>query len=247
MRLLIANPNTTQSVTDTIAAAARAAAAPGTEIVAATARFGARVIGTRAEMAIAEHAALDLLAREAAGCDAAIIGASIDSGLRAAREMLAIPVLGLTESALHVACLLGGRFGAVTLSRRSAYPLREMVEGYGLAARCGGIRAAEAGPLDLLHAPGRVAELIVAEAESLIAQDMVDVIVLIGAVMAGMPARVQPRLPVPVIEGVSCAVALAESLARLRLPKPRAGGYAALPPRDLVGVDPALAARFTGS
>jgi allantoin racemase len=247
MRILLANPNTTAAVTDTIAAAARAVAAPGTEIVAATARFGARVIGTRAEMAIAEHASLDLLAREGEGCDAAIIGASIDSGLRAAREMLAVPVLGLTESALHVACLVGGRFGAVTLSRRSAYPLREMIEGYGLAARCGGLRAVDANPLDLLNAPERVAELIVVQAESLIERDMVDVVVLIGAVMAPMPARVQPRLPVPVVEGVSSAVALAESLVRLRLPKPRAGGYATLPARELVGVDPALMARFSGS
>ncbi len=244
MRLLLANPNTTEAVTDTIAAAARAVAAPGTEIVPATARFGARVIGTRAEMAIAEHAALDVIARESAGCDAVIIGASIDSGLRAAREMLSVPVLGLTESALHVACLAGGRFGTVTLSRRSAYPLREMVEGYGLMSRCGGMRTADANPLDLLAAPDRVADLIVAEAERLIADDMVDVIVLIGAVMAAMPARVQPRLKVPVIEGVSCAVALAESLVRLKLPKAAAGGYAALPRRELVGVDTALAARF---
>jgi len=246
VRLLLANPNTTAAVTDAIAGAARAAAAPGTEIVPATARFGARVIGTRAEMAIAEHAALDLLAREADGCDAVIIGASVDSGLRAAREMLAVPVLGLTESALHVACLTGGRFGTVTLSSRSAYPLREMMEGYGLASRCGGMRAADASPLDLLAAPERVADLILAEAERMIADDMVDVIVLIGAVMAAMPARVQPRLPVPVIEGVRCAVALAESLVRLALPKPSVGGYAALPKRDVTGVDAALAARFAG-
>lgn len=246
MRILLANPNTTQAVTDTIAAAARAVAAPGTTIVPVTARFGARVIGTRSEIAIAEHAALDLLAREAGGCDAAIIGASVDSALRAAREMFAIPVLAITESALHVACLTGGRFGIVSLSRRTAHPLREMVAGYGLAARFGGLRAIESTPLDLLAAPDRLAELIAAAAESLIAEDMVDCIVLIGAVMAGMPARVQPRLPVPVIEGVSSAVVLAQSLVRLALPKPREGGYAALPARELVGVDPALAARFTG-
>ncbi len=244
MRLLLANPNTTQAVTGTIAAAARAVAAPGTEIVPATARFGARVIGTRTEMAIAEHASLDLLARESDGCDAVVIGASIDSGLRAAREMLAVPVLGLTESALHVACLTGGRFGTITLSRRSAYPLREMVEAYGLMGRCGGMRAVDANPLDLLAAPEKIAAMIVEQAGDLLARDMVDVIVLIGAVMAAMPARVQPHVPVPVIEGVSCAVALAESLVRLRLPKAQAGGYAGLPKRDLIGVDPALAARF---
>jgi allantoin racemase len=246
MRILLANPNTTQAVTDTIAAAARAVASPGTEIVPATARFGPRIIGTRAELAIAEHGALDVLARESTGCDAAIVGASVDSALRAAREMFAFPVLGLTESALHVACLAGGRFGAVTLSHRSTYPLREMVEGYGLMARCGGIRAADASPHDLLAAPDRVADLIVAEARILIEQSMVDVIALIGAVMAQMVPRVQPHLPVPVVEGVSAAVALAEAMVRLRLPKARAGGYAALPKRELVGIDPALAARFSG-
>jgi allantoin racemase len=244
MRLLLANPNTTQAVTDTIAERARAVAAAGTEIVAVTARFGARVIGTRTEGAIAEHAALDLIAREAGGCDAVIIGASIDSGLRAAREMLAVPVLGLTESALHVACLTGPRFGTVTLSRRSNHVLREMVESYGLISRCAGLRAVDASPLDLLADPARVAALIAAEAADLVTRDMVDVVVLVGAVMAHMCDRVQPLVEVPVIEGVSCAVALAESLTRLRLPKARAGGYAALPARELVGVDTALAGRF---
>jgi allantoin racemase len=246
MRILLANPNTTQAVTDMVATAARAAASPGTEIVPATASFGPRIIGTRAEMAIAQHGLLDLLARESGGCDAAIIGASVDSALLAAREMFAFPVLGLTESALHIACLVGARFGAVTLSRRSAYPLREMIEGYGLLSRCGGIRAADATPHDLLAAPERVADLIVAEAQILVEQGMVDVIVLVGAVMAQMVPRVQPHVPVPVVEGVSCAVSLAETLVRLRLPKAHAGSCAALPRRELVGVGPALAARFAG-
>jgi allantoin racemase len=247
LRILLANPNTTQAVTDMIAAGARAAASPGTEIVPVTGRFGARIIGTRAEMAIAEHACLDLLARESAGCDAAIIGASVDSAVRAAREMFAFPVMAITEAALHVACLVGGRFGTVTLSHRSAYPLREMVEGYGLSSRCGGMRAADATPHDMLAAPDRVAEMIVAEAHTLVEQQMVDVIVLIGAVMAPMAARVQPHVKVPVVEGVSSAVALAEAMARLRLPKARAGGYGAPPKRELVGVDPALAARLSGA
>ena len=246
MRLLLANPNTTQAVTDTIAAAARDAASAGTDIKAVTGRFGGRVIGTRTEMAIAEHAALDLLAREADGCEAAIIGASVDSGLRAAREMLAVPVLGLTESALHVACLTGARFGTVTLSRRSFYPLREMIEGYGLLTRCGGMRLVDVSPLDLLAAPDKVGALIAEQASDLVVRDMVDVIVLIGAVMAPMPALVQPRVAVPVVEGVRSAVVLAEAMARLRLPKPRDGSYAALPAREVVGIDPALAARFAG-
>lgn len=246
MLLLLANPNTSQGVTDAVAAAARAAASVGTEIQPATARFGARVIGSRAELAVAEHASLDLIASKAAGCDAVIVAASTDSGLRAAREMLAVPVLGLTESALHVACLSGARFATVTLSRRSGYLVREMVDGYGLGARCFAQRAVDATPMQLLERPDEVAEMIAAAAVAAVDEHGADVIVLVGAVMAAIAARVQARVPVPVVEGVSCAVALAEALVRLRLPKATAGSYAALPARATTGLGDALAGRLKG-
>lgn len=240
MRILLANPNTSESVTEAMAAVARRMASPGVEIKPATARFGARVIGTRSEMAVAEHASLSLLAAEADGCDAVIIGASLDSALRAAREMLAVPVLGLTESVLHVACLHGVRFGAVTTSGRSAATLREMIELYGLAGRCAGIGTLATTPLAILADPGAMAAAV-GEAVAGLVEQGADVVVLIGAVMADMPARVQAD--VPVLEGVSCAVALAEAMVRLGVKKGRGAG---LPQRDVVGLDPALAARFAG-
>lgn len=46
MRLLLVNANTSEFVTAKVADAARRAAAPGTEIVPVTGRFGARVIAT---------------------------------------------------------------------------------------------------------------------------------------------------------------------------------------------------------
>ncbi len=242
MRLLLANPNTTQAVTDLVAAAARRASPAGTEIRAVTAGFGAAVIGTRAELAVAEHAALDLLAREAPGCDAAIIAASTDSGLRAARELLAIPVLGLTESALHVACLTAARFATVTLSRGSAATLRELVTLYGLDARCAVQCVAEATPQDMLAEPERVAGLVAAQAARAVDAGA-DCIVLVGAVLADLAARLQPTLAVPVIEGVACAVALAGALVRLRVPRP---GYAGADGRATTGLAPALAGLLRG-
>lgn len=246
MRILLGNPNTTLAVTETMALAARAVAAPGTEIVTATARFGAAIIGTRAEMAIAEHAAVDMMARAHPGCDAAIIGASIDSGLHGVREMLEIPVLGLTEAALHTACLLGGRFGVVIMGTRGASVVREMIRAYGLDTRFGGWRSVATDPAALLQNRQGVADAIAGAARMLVEQDLVDTVVLIGAVMAGMPALVQPHVPVPVIEGVTAAVVLAEGLVRLRLPKPTAGSYGRLPTRALVDVDPAIQALFRG-
>ena len=64
MRLLVANANTTEAITEACAAVARAAAAPGTEIIGATPRFGPSVIATRVENVIAGHALLEALAEQ---------------------------------------------------------------------------------------------------------------------------------------------------------------------------------------
>ena len=49
MRILVLNPNTSTGITDRLMAAARAAAAPGTELKALTATRGFPYISTRAE------------------------------------------------------------------------------------------------------------------------------------------------------------------------------------------------------
>ena len=73
MKILLANPNTSQSVTDQIAAVARQAAAPGTQILAVTAASGVPYIASRAEAVIAGRTTLELMAQHAPGCDAAIV------------------------------------------------------------------------------------------------------------------------------------------------------------------------------
>jgi allantoin racemase len=244
VRILVLNSNTSEVVTEKIAAAARAAAGPGTEIVAVTGTFGARVIGTRAEHAIGEHSTLALVARHAPGCDAVVIGVSYDTGLRAARELLSIPVVGMTEAGLLTACMLGGTIGIVTFGRRVLPLYKELVAGYGLAGRVTGWRV-----LESTAAYGRAAhpELdreIVAAARDLVERDHAEVILLTGAVMAGVPERLQPDLPVPMVDCVVCGVRQAEMLASLRFPKPRAGSYASPGGRELVDVDPAITRAF---
>ena len=244
MRLLIANSNTSEFVTGKVADAARAAARPGTQIVAVTGRFGARVIGTRTELAIGEHATVELLAEHAAGCDAAIIAASYDVALAAAREMLDIPVVGITEAALFTACMLGGRVGVVVFGTRVLPLYHELIARYGLSGRLAGWRVVDS---TAPYAAGDQTEadrLTVAAAQDLVQRDHAEVVVLTGAVMAGVPPRLQPHVDVPLLDGVTCAVGQAEFLAGLGAMKARAGSLSALPRRELIGVSPALMARF---
>jgi allantoin racemase len=241
-RLLLVNANTSQQVTDAVVAAARAAAAPGTEIVGATGRFGARIIATRSENAIAEHALLDAAASHAAGCDAVIVAVSYDTGLRAARELLPMPVVGMTEAALFTACMLGGRFGLVTFGRRALPLYRETVEGHGLAGRLVGLRGIEATALEVFRDPVAVDTQLLSAIADLVERDGAECIILAGAALAGWPKRLQEHTPVPLVDGIACAVPMAEHLVRLAPPKPRAGSYAAVTGRATTGLSDALAA-----
>jgi allantoin racemase len=244
MRILLVNSNTSDVVTGKVAAAARAAASPGTDIVAVTGTFGGRVIGTRAEHALGEHSTIALVARHAPGCDAVVIGVSYDTGLRGARELLDIPVVGMTEAGLLTACMLGGSIGVVTFGRRVLPLYKELVAGYGLASRIAGWRVLES---TAAYRAGPHPELdreIVAAANDLVEREFAEVVLLTGAVMAGVPARLQPEVPVPMVDCVVCGVRQAEMLAQLRFPKPRAGSYASPGVRELVDVDPAIARAF---
>ena len=242
MKLLVVNGNTTDAITARIAATARAAASPGTEIVAVSAPFGARVVGTRAEDAIAAHAVLEAAARHHAGCDAVVVAISSDAGLAATRELLPIPVVGITEAALLTACTVGGAFGVLTFGARAGAWSRELVAAYGLASRLAGIEALDAPPAAFADPDGFAAPLL-AGIERLVARGA-DAVVIAGAAFAGSAGTLQPRAPVPVLDGIACGVAFAEMLARLGLPKPRAGSYARVPARELGGVADAVAALF---
>jgi allantoin racemase len=242
MRLLLINGNTTQFVTDAAAREARLAAADGTEVVAVTGRSGARIIGTRFENALAQHEMIALAAAHGEGIDAVLIAVSYDTALPALRELLSVPVVGMTEAALLTAHLAGGRIGMVSLGRRVQPLYRELAAAYGLDRRIAGWRTVES---TKAFAPGDTAELdglLAGACNELVEQELAEVVVLLGAVMAGAPRRLQARVPVPLVEGIASGVGQAELLVRLGLPKPGAGSYALPGQRELAGVEPAILA-----
>jgi allantoin racemase len=123
---------------------------------------------------------------------------------------------------------------------------REMATLYGLSARVAGWRVLESSVPYGDGDQGEVDSLLVQAALELVQTDGCEVVVLAGAVMAGVPRRLQQRVPVPVVEGLSCAVAQAELLVQLGVPKASVGSLATLPARELTGVSAALAAQFGG-
>lgn len=75
------------------------------------------------------------IAAQKAGYDAVLVGNIADPGLRELREILTVPVLGLCETALHLACLMGGGFSIVTLNDKFTPRVLENIDRYGLSKR----------------------------------------------------------------------------------------------------------------
>lgn len=67
--------------------------------------------------------------------DAFLIGNIADPGLRECREIANIPVLGLCETSLHVACMMGATFSLVTINEKFTPRIVENVVRVGLKDR----------------------------------------------------------------------------------------------------------------
>lgn len=216
MRLLIVNPNISSGVTDLIEAEARRVARADTEIQMATATIGVAYIETRFEALLGAYAAATIASERVGQYDALMVAAFGDPGLLELREVLDVPVVGMTEAALMTAAQLGQRIGIVAISRRITAWYRECIERYGVLGRLAGIRHLD-GPLrDPSTVQDDYAARLVELCHEAVQQDGTDVLILAGAPLAGLARSVAHRLPVPVVDGVSSALAQAEVLTRLR-------------------------------
>jgi 23S rRNA pseudouridine1911/1915/1917 synthase len=102
MRILLINPNISESVSELIGAEARRAASPGTEIEVVTAPLGVAYIETRFEALIGAWAAANLAAEHASRHDAIVVAAFGDPGLAGIREAIDVPVVYEDEHLLVV-------------------------------------------------------------------------------------------------------------------------------------------------
>jgi len=236
MRILVVNPNISQSVSELIGEEAKRVASPGTEITVATAPFGVAYIETRFEALIGAYAVANVIAERRQGHDAVVVAAFGDPGVPGLREALDIPVVGITEAALMSACLLGQRFSIVAISRRIVAWYRECVEYNGLLGRLASIRSLgqplrDIGSVQSDHTH-QLRDLCTAAVE----EDGADVIILAGAPLAGLARTIKGKLPVPVVDGVSSAVRHAETLVRLDPGIARAGSFAPPPVKPNAGL-----------
>jgi len=225
MRIHVVNPNTTASMTRKIGQAARVAASPGTEIVAVNPDFGPPSIEGYFDEVFSVPGLLAEMMKTR-DVDAHVIACFDDTGLDAARCLTAAPVIGIGEAAFHTACLIAGKFGVVTTLSRSVPAIEHNLAKYGLLSRCVKVRASDVAVLELEDARSDARRRISREIGLAVSEDHAEAVVLGCAGMADLASALSLEHGVPVLDGVACAIKLAEGLVSLGLRTSKAGAYA---------------------
>jgi allantoin racemase len=226
MKIAVINPNTTASMTATIADAARRVAHAGTEIVAVTSSMGpVSIEGYYDEVFAVPGLLVEIAKAEREGADAIVIACFDDTGLDAARALAGIPVIGICEAALSATSFIAQRFSVVTTMERSRLPVEHLVHRYGMGSRCK-VRAADVPVLSLEDPNSNARDRLRGEISAALKDDRAEAIVLGCAGMADLTAALRQEFGVPVVDGVAAAVKQAESLVAQGLSTAKRGAYA---------------------
>lgn len=111
--------------------------------------WGPRSIEGHFEQTLAAAATVEAIAVRQDGFDAFVVACYGDPGLYAARELVDVPVVGIAEASLLLACTLAHQFSVVTVIPRIVPMLRDLVRRYGLESRCASVCSSGLSVLDI--------------------------------------------------------------------------------------------------
>jgi len=236
MLIKIINPNTSESMTEVIGRCARAIASPGSQIVVSHPSMGPASIESHYDEALSVPGLLDEIRKgELQKVDGYVIACFGDPGLLAARELACGPVIGIAEAAMHTASFLGRGFSVVTTLSRTMGRAWDLAEQYGMKRFCRNVRACDVAVLALESDPA-ARGLIVEQCQLALREDGADAIVLGCAGMADLCAEIAAEIGAPVIDGVTAATLLVESLIRLGAATGKQGEFARPLPKRYTGL-----------
>jgi allantoin racemase len=229
MRLLVVNCNTSAAVTAVITENARRVASADTVVIGIQPAWGPESAEGYFESFVSAAAVLDAIANYPDTFDAVVMAGYGEHGREGVRQMIEQPVVDITEASAQLACLVSHRFGVVTTLESTIPGIEDSLRSAGLMARCTGVLATALPVISIEEEGDGVVDELATAATALIERGA-DSIVLGCAAFAGLDARLEAVLGVPVFDSVTSAVVLAEGLVRLGKATSKVGPFS---PRSL--------------
>jgi allantoin racemase len=206
-RILVINPNATETCTAAIdRAAAPFRLAGGPLVDCLTNLEGPPGIQSQADSDSVIPHLHAICQREAA--EAYVVACFSDPGVHSLRERTGRPVIGIAEAGMAAALSLGERFGVVAILPSSVARQRRTVRAYGLGARYAASRSIGLGVPELADGVRTRAAMIEA-GKRLRDEDGADVLILGCAGMADQRAPLEDATGLPVVEPSQAAIARA--------------------------------------
>ena len=234
MKLMVINPNSSETVTGAIMESARRAAAPGTELVGVTTKGGTRNVdsafGDYLSGAFMIRTCLDAVSVHAP--DAVVLAGFGRVGIDALKEALAIPVVSISEASMAIACLLGHRFTTLTMLRQFIPYQQDLVRLYGFEAKCASVRAINVNVEACVTERDKTLHELREQIRAIVAEDGAEVVILACAGLCGYDVELSRLSGVPVLDPVAVGVKVAESLFVLGLSHSKLRKFA-VPPQPI--------------
>jgi len=213
MHIRLINPNSTASMTAQALASALCVKHESTQVSAVNPVGTPASIEGQADEAMSVPGLLaEIRKGEVQGIDAYVIACFDDPGLHAAREVAQGPVIGICQAAVQVAMTISRRFSIITTLPRSVSLIEDLVVAYGAERHCRKVRAINLPVLELEENPVEAEQRLVREIELAKREDGAEAIILGCAGMSSLCDRLRAATGVPVIDGVTAAIKLAEAL-----------------------------------
>ncbi|MBS4026520.1 MAG: Asp/Glu/hydantoin racemase [Clostridia bacterium] len=219
MKILIINPNSDKAMTAAIEKTAKNYANELFQVVCMQTQGAPLFIETYADQMMAAPGMVKILKENEKDYDAFIVACHCDPNLDLLKESTNKPVIGIGEASMKIASMLGHSFSVVSSDKHSIPNKEAIIRKYHLQDTCASVRAPESKglikPKDLYLEASKLA----------IDEDMSEVIVLGCAGMSGLDKELEEVLNVPVLDGVVCALILAEGFARHGITTSKARRY----------------------
>ena len=234
MKLLVINPNSSETVTGAIMQSAQRAASAGTGLVAVTTKGGTRNI----DSAFGDYMSGSYMIRTCLEAvpvhrpDAVVLAGFGRVGIDALKEALTIPVVSISEASMAMACLLGHRFTTLTMLQQFIPYQQDLVRYYGFEAKCASVRAINVNVEECVTERERTLRELSAEIRKVVAEDRAEVVILACAGLCGYDQDLTKLAGVPVLDPVAVAVKVAESFVGLGITHSKIRKFAQ-PPQSL--------------
>jgi len=230
MKIFVINPNTSESMTDHIREALESVKRSDTELTVTCPSKGPDTIESAYDEAYAVPPTLELVKKaNAEGYDAVILACFSDPGLEAAKEVSAIPVVGIEEATLHMAAMLGAKFSILTPRKQRIASKCEHVHMRGLTHFLASVRSLDLSVAETDADPAKTKRRLMETAKIAVEADGAEVIIMGCAGMAGYAQEIEQTLNIKVLDPTAVALKTAEAMADLGLSHSKVGLFATPP------------------